>query len=228
MDIFSFRVVVDRKNGTVIVKDGPDHGFLLLSGSWHVNWDIDWHIHRSLFFWLGAFLDIDGRALVRLEVLSSETDIDSAALFFDHLALPHRLGLLEDLFGQCAICCLSHLLLFLRGGLRSWQPVFGSRLPQFQVGFVANFVQLGVLQWHESSAVVNVMAACPLHLRNHLIVLLKKLPLEGSSSSQLSLMAGLLIDIFELRITIRRLRNLGARFNLDIHLALLGRRNRRQ
>ena len=90
---------------------------------------------------------------------------------------------------------------------------------------MANFVQLGVLEWHESSAVVNVMAACPLHLRNHLIVLLKKLPLEGSSSSQLSLMAGLLIDIFELRITIRRLRNLGARFNLDIHLAFLGRCN---
>ena len=98
MDDFGFGVVVYRKNGTVIVKDGPDHGFLLLSGSWHVNWDIDWHIHRSLLFWLGAFLDIDGRALVRLEVLSSETDIDSTALFFYHMALANRFGLLEDLF----------------------------------------------------------------------------------------------------------------------------------
>ena len=35
-------------------------------------------------------------------------------------------------------------------------------------------------------------------------------------------MTGLLIDIFKLRVTIRRLRNLGARLNLDIHLAFLG------
>ena len=38
-------------------------------------------------------------------------------------------------------------------------------------------------------------------------------------------MTGPLIDIFKLRVAIRRLRNLGARLNLDIHLAFLGSSN---
>ena len=100
MNGFGFRVVVYRKNGTVIVKDSPYYRLFLFNRSRHTVWHTDWQINRRLFFWLGALLNIDGRALIRLKVLSSETDIDSTALFFDHLALANRFRLLEDLFGR--------------------------------------------------------------------------------------------------------------------------------
>ena len=100
MDCFGFGVVVHRKNGTVIVKDGPNYRLLLFSRSRHIDWYTVWQIDRCLFLRLGALLNIDCRALVRLKVLSSETDIDSTALFFDYLALANRFGLLEDLFGR--------------------------------------------------------------------------------------------------------------------------------
>ena len=102
MDGFGFRVVVYRKNGTVIVKDGPNYRLFLFNRCRHIDRHIDWHTDRQidwrLFLWLGTLLNIDSRALVRLKVLSSKTDIDSTALFFDHMALANRFGLLEDLF----------------------------------------------------------------------------------------------------------------------------------
>ena len=43
MDDFGFGVVVYRKNGTVIVKDGPNNWLLLFDRSRHVDRHIDWH-----------------------------------------------------------------------------------------------------------------------------------------------------------------------------------------
>ena len=88
---------------------------------------------------------------------------------------------------------------------------------------MAGLIKLRVLERHKASAIIDVLTADSLHLGNHLSVLLQKPFLQGVRPGEVRLVTRLLVNIFELGgVVVRRLRNLRARFNLDIDLALLG------